>query len=204
MASKISDSSLGGGNLDVPSDDAQLPLRYEVVGSIDEGLNLNLQHNLFQAFVILLSASVGAIVGCTALAETPFLGLICGALLGMLGGAFVSGLLLLLFSRRPRQVTFDQYIQLGEKAHRRARWAIAAFIANGTAGVFIFPLLGHHDAPWAFVVCILWAMAWVGLCTYAKLSAGRGLWLKCPNCGKAVQFAPCGPRNCQHCTFVFS
>lgn len=181
-------------------------IRYEVVGSVGEGLNLRLRDNLLQGIAILGCAAAGAVIGYNALTGSPWLGVVYGAVIGMIGGAFVSGLLLLCLARRRNLVTLREFLELQSRAKRRLSFAITAFIAVVVAFPLIMMVFGHDDSPWAFILCVLWLMLLVGLCAYAKGTAASGqLQLRCPKCGSSVPVS-CDPasRRCNQCDFGFS
>lgn len=193
------------GESNSPSADAG-QIRYEVVGSVGEGLNLRLRDNLLQAMVMLGGVAAGAVIGYNASTEFPWVGAAYGALIGAIGGAFVSGLLLLCLARRRNLVTLREFLELQSRAKRRLSFAITAFIAVVVAFPLIMMVFGHDDSPWAFILCVLWAMLFVGLCAYTKGTAASGqLQLRCPKCGRSVPVG-CDPasRRCNQCDFGFS
>jgi hypothetical protein len=133
----------------------------------------------------------------------PLLAALYGAAAGVIASTFVSGLVLMFATPKSRILSLHEYFLKQRQASRRSKLAIGAFLANAVLGALFLPFLANSDSPWAFVACILWAMAWVSLCAYAKLMAGGGeLQLKCPSCSQSSNVDSDEPR-CLACGYSF-
>lgn len=179
--------------------------RYQVVGSVGEGLNLRLGDNLLQTIVMLVCGAAGAVIGYNAVPKFAWGGMAYGLSFGILAGAFLGGLLLLCPARRRNLVTLSEFLKLQSKAKRRLSLAAAAFILAAVAFPLIVAAFGGENSLWGSVFCLLGLMLLGGLCAYTKGIGSSGqLQLRCPECGTPVPVSSDpSSRRCNNCDFEF-
>lgn len=75
------------------------PNAYNIVTDVATGPNLRLKDNLFQAIFILVSIAIGAGVGAILAPTPPGPGVVAivGGILGLIGGALISGGFLMVY-----------------------------------------------------------------------------------------------------------
>lgn len=179
---------------------------YEVVGSNDEGLDLDWKANRFQGMLVLATSLAGSVIGAILTYPMPLAGILAGFVFGMIVGTLVSGSVLLKQKPEHTYLDLNQYFRERRLLHHRT---IRAMIFGGVVLIvfaFGFPELAFNDSPWAFVTCILLIMFAVGACAYIKgLAAFANLKLRCPQCGQEVAVGEDDEkRHCTACDYRFS
>jgi hypothetical protein len=108
--------------------------------------------------------------------------IICGAVVGMIAGASLSGLALMFLPPRTTMRTLEA-IQLDcRRAIVRRRIGAAVFVVAALAALPIFSYFAHQDSPLAWLVCLAWPVVILASSMYPAILTER-LPKKCPRCG---------------------
>jgi hypothetical protein len=167
-----------GGEQRVPTADepASHSERDGLLRDVPDVMDLGLKRNLFQASTVLISCAAGAGAGYLLIKEEPWAGAAVGGFLGLIAGAFVSGLILMLLPGR--RISIEAARLKCWRLERRAAKSFMALLCVGLLGAVVLPVFAHDDRPWAFLICIGWACLFVGTAVYGAGLAGQVKQLK--------------------------
>ncbi len=130
-----------------------------------EGLQPGLRRNLLQGMVVLASMGAGAIIGYVMMDDWREPAAIVGAVLGMMGGTFVSGLVLMLLP--PRKTVFNrdeaEYLLARTAGRTKIAWTIGIVLLLAMPAILF---LAHISHPLAFITCLLYPLLAPAYCLY--------------------------------------
>ncbi len=130
-----------------------------------EGLQPGLRRNLLQGMVVLASMGAGAIVGYGMMDDWREPAAIVGAVLGMMGGTSVSGLVLMLLPPREIVLSRDEaeYLLARTAGRIKVAWTIGIVLLLAMPAI---GFLAHVSHPLAFVTCLLYPLLAPAYCLY--------------------------------------
>ncbi|MCA9193335.1 MAG: hypothetical protein KDB03_16300 [Planctomycetales bacterium] len=138
-----------------------------------EGLQLHLNHNLFQLVSLLIVASTGATIGWCVTDDRPDIALLVGGVLGAIVGTFLSGIYLMLMPSPTIRITAQEVGRKHRELKRRLIVTSVVFAFFSLGIPLVISSFGHDDSVFAWVVCLVWLVLTVGLCVYTKCLAFR-------------------------------